>query len=409
MDGDDRMAAADPPPRDAQTAAPSMQPFFMHSDAQARASMDNIARMLVHFANRAPPSMLPLHPDRGRAIRINRAFLTTLRRLRAQDPDAGDDHNDAYGDGGFGAVPASGVAMACLPERTVGEGDEVMVKKAECAVCLEAYEAGETLRTMPCSHGFHEGCIFGWLRVSRLCPLCRFAMPAESETEEEDGEDGLGTELASLVYKSARRPGPFISSLRAAAFSLKKKRNQMNGDDETYSLMEAVLPQTSSSTSMQPFFMHSDATEELMNEVFPALWRRLSRLARPMLHGGDHMWSAWTPPRRAHVDGDDGIGIGVDDGGAYGNGGFGAVPASGEAIVGLPERTVGEGEAAEEAECAVCFEGYEAGDALRTMPCSHGFHEGCIFGWLRVSRLCPLCRFAMPAESETEEEDSEDE
>ncbi|TVU50810.1 hypothetical protein EJB05_02200, partial [Eragrostis curvula] len=60
-----------------------------------------------------------------------------------------------------------------------------MVHKAECAVCLEGYEAGETLRTMPCSHGFHERCIFGWLRVSRLCPLCRFAMPAE--TEEEDG------------------------------------------------------------------------------------------------------------------------------------------------------------------------------------------------------------------------------
>ncbi|TVT99592.1 hypothetical protein EJB05_55022, partial [Eragrostis curvula] len=404
MDGDDRMAAADPPPRDAQTAAPSMQPFFMHSDAQARASMDNIARMLVHFANRAPPSMLPLHPDRGRAIRINRAFLTTLRRLRARDPDAGDDHSDAYGEDGFGTVPASGVAMACLPERTVGEGDEVMVKKAECAVCLEAYEAGETLRTMPCSHGFHEGCIFGWLRVSRLCPLCRFAMPAESETEEEDGEDGV------LVYKYAppARPVHLVSAPHAAALSLKRKRNQMNGDGDSYALMDAVLPQPSSSTSMQPFFMHSDATEELISEVFPALWRRLSRLARPMLHGGDHVWSAWAPRRAPVVDGD-GIGIGVDDGGAYGNGGFGAVPASGEAIVGLPERTAGEGEAMRKEECAVCLEGYEDGDALRTMPCSHGFHEGCIFGWLRVSRLCPLCRFAMPAESETEEEDSEDE
>jgi hypothetical protein len=62
-------------------------------------------------------------------------------------------------------------------------------------VCLEAYEAGDTLRTMPCAHGFHESCIFEWLRVSRLCPLCRFALPAAVETEspfmgDDDGGGG---------------------------------------------------------------------------------------------------------------------------------------------------------------------------------------------------------------------------
>ncbi|CAL5098371.1 unnamed protein product [Urochloa decumbens] len=95
-----------------------------------------------------------------------------------EDIDAGvgaDD--DAYAYGGFGAVPASGDAVAALPvpETTVGEGEAT---EEECAVCLEAYEAGDTLRTMPCSHGFHEHCIFGWLAISRLCPLCRFALPA---------------------------------------------------------------------------------------------------------------------------------------------------------------------------------------------------------------------------------------
>ncbi|KAG2614804.1 hypothetical protein PVAP13_3NG009700 [Panicum virgatum] len=74
-----------------------------------------------------------------------------------------------------GGVPASGEAIAALPETTAGEG-------GECAVCLEAYEAGDTLRTMPCAHGFHERCIFEWLRVSRLCPLCRFALQAEAGT-----------------------------------------------------------------------------------------------------------------------------------------------------------------------------------------------------------------------------------
>uniref|UniRef100_A0A0A8Y3I5 RING-type domain-containing protein n=1 Tax=Arundo donax TaxID=35708 RepID=A0A0A8Y3I5_ARUDO len=45
---------------------------------------------------------------------------------------------------------------------------------------------------MPCSHGFHERCIMGWLRVSRLCPLCRFALPAEEETESDTGDEEEG-------------------------------------------------------------------------------------------------------------------------------------------------------------------------------------------------------------------------
>ncbi|XP_025805506.1 E3 ubiquitin-protein ligase RING1-like [Panicum hallii] len=95
--------------------------------------------------------------------------------------------------GFFGGVPASDEAIAALPaETTAGEGE---TRGKECAVCLEAYEAGDTLRTMPCAHGFHESCIFEWLRVSRLCPLCRFALPAAVETEspfmgDDDGGGG---------------------------------------------------------------------------------------------------------------------------------------------------------------------------------------------------------------------------
>ncbi|CAN6339579.1 unnamed protein product [Urochloa humidicola] len=104
--------------------------------------------------------------------------------------------DDAYVNGGFGGVPASEEAMAALPKTTVvGEGKSEE-RGIECAVCLEAYETGNTIRTMPCSHGFHESCIFQWLRVSRLCPLCRFALPAaededtESFVDEEDDIDG---------------------------------------------------------------------------------------------------------------------------------------------------------------------------------------------------------------------------
>ncbi|OEL25042.1 hypothetical protein BAE44_0013939 [Dichanthelium oligosanthes] len=64
--------------------------------------------------------------------------------------------------------------MAGLKKTTVGEGDAT---GRECSVCLEGYKAGDTLRTMPCSHDFHGHCILCWLAVSRVCPLCRFALP----------------------------------------------------------------------------------------------------------------------------------------------------------------------------------------------------------------------------------------
>jgi hypothetical protein len=67
------------------------------------------------------------------------------------------------------------------------------------------------------------------------------------------------------------------------------------------------------------------------------------------------------------------------------------------------------GEARESGECAVCLDEYEAGDALRTMPCAHGFHERCIVEWLRASRLCPLCRFKLPPEEDTETDEEDDE
>ncbi|CAN6177235.1 unnamed protein product [Urochloa humidicola] len=119
-------------------------------------------------------------------------IVAMFARLDEGDPVDGDAEvgaDDAYAYGGFGAVPASGYDMAALPETTVGEGEEA--EEGECAVCLERYEAGDALRTMPCAHAYHEHCIFGWLAVSRLCPLCRFAMPAEmdSDTEDEDDDD----------------------------------------------------------------------------------------------------------------------------------------------------------------------------------------------------------------------------
>ncbi|KAM3293142.1 hypothetical protein ACQJBY_036609 [Aegilops geniculata] len=78
--------------------------------------------------------------------------------------------------GGFGAIPASEEEIAGLARAAVGD-----TREEECVVCLESFKEGDDIRKLPCSHGFHNSCISDWLRVSCLCPQCRFALPADDE------------------------------------------------------------------------------------------------------------------------------------------------------------------------------------------------------------------------------------
>ncbi|XBH84312.1 hypothetical protein VPH35_072529 [Triticum aestivum] len=77
-----------------------------------------------------------------------------------------------------GFDPASDEAIAALRVPAAGG-----MREDGCAVCLEDLEGGDDdkLRAMPCSHCFHQRCIFRWLSVSRVCPCCRFPLPSADE------------------------------------------------------------------------------------------------------------------------------------------------------------------------------------------------------------------------------------
>lgn len=51
----------------------------------------------------------------------------------------------------------------------------------ECALCLEEYELGEKVLTLPCKHFFHEDCVRPWFAKSLLCPLCQQEASSTSE------------------------------------------------------------------------------------------------------------------------------------------------------------------------------------------------------------------------------------
>uniref|UniRef100_A0A0E0E0F4 RING-type domain-containing protein n=1 Tax=Oryza meridionalis TaxID=40149 RepID=A0A0E0E0F4_9ORYZ len=74
------------------------------------------------------------------------------------------------GAGGGGAKGLSADEIAGLPCHDVVKGGG----GGDCAVCLEALEAGDRCRRLPrCEHSFHAPCVDSWLRKSRWCPVCR--------------------------------------------------------------------------------------------------------------------------------------------------------------------------------------------------------------------------------------------
>ncbi|KAK8703043.1 hypothetical protein V6N13_021373 [Hibiscus sabdariffa] len=47
-------------------------------------------------------------------------------------------------------------------------------EKVSCSVCLQDFQPGETVRSLPqCHHMFHLPCIDKWLLSHASCPLCR--------------------------------------------------------------------------------------------------------------------------------------------------------------------------------------------------------------------------------------------
>lgn len=65
-------------------------------------------------------------------------------------------------------------AIDALPERRAGSHGKQA--HTECSICLQEYEQGELLLTLPCMHVFHKQCATRWLlepESAGECPQCK--------------------------------------------------------------------------------------------------------------------------------------------------------------------------------------------------------------------------------------------
>ncbi|PON66848.1 43kDa postsynaptic protein [Parasponia andersonii] len=94
-------------------------------------------------------------------------------------------------------VPATKWSIEALKELNHSNGgDEIIIswdttseqQQQQCSVCMEKLwfedqycEDDRKVVQMPCSHVYHKDCVVQWLETSHLCPLCRYAMPTETD------------------------------------------------------------------------------------------------------------------------------------------------------------------------------------------------------------------------------------
>lgn len=70
-----------------------------------------------------------------------------------------------------------------------------------------------------------------------------------------------------------------------------------------------------------------------------------------------------------------------------------------ERIVEIPTVSVTEEQVSQKLQCSVCWEDFQLGEPVRSLPCCHVYHEACICPWLELHATCPICRKSLTEEA----------
>ncbi|KAJ2843525.1 hypothetical protein J3B02_005236 [Coemansia erecta] len=85
-----------------------------------------------------------------------------------------------------------------------GRGSYSFTEEKSCAICLSGYISGESVRVLPCKHGFHQKCIDAWLLSKHMtvhCPVCKSSIVDGLRQLDSHGY----AEILDLVFENKTR------------------------------------------------------------------------------------------------------------------------------------------------------------------------------------------------------------
>jgi Ring finger domain len=110
-------------------------------------------------------------------------FQTRLRMAFMRRNFNGDDYEMLQQlDEGINSTTARGASeesISRLPLHTIRSSELQSRSESHansCSVCLGQFQEGETVRTLPCLHQFHQDCVDRWLVQKATCPVCKASL-----------------------------------------------------------------------------------------------------------------------------------------------------------------------------------------------------------------------------------------
>eukprot|EP00795_Rhopilema_esculentum_P000399 gene399-10066_t len=127
-------------------------------------------------------------------------------------------------------------AIAKLKTRVCDGLDTLEDQEETCAVCLEGYLKGETLRTLSCRHEFHKICIDPWLLEHRTCPICKTNILKEFGIEVPENSGDRNFDVTAASSRTIVAFGAQEGQTEALNTPLQEIHSHQNTDDETANL-----------------------------------------------------------------------------------------------------------------------------------------------------------------------------